>query len=48
MQSYVVDRPTSEGYYKLGAYLEHKRDFKRAMIYLKKAQALALLDEESE
>jgi hypothetical protein len=39
MINHVADKPSAEGYYKLGAYLQHKRDFKRAMLFVRKAEA---------
>ncbi|HAM73922.1 MAG TPA: hypothetical protein DCM86_20015 [Verrucomicrobiales bacterium] len=46
MLDHVTERPTSEGYYKLGAYFEKQKDFKRAKIFLRKAEALSELDDD--
>lgn len=39
MLNHVADKPSAEGYYKLGAYMQYKRDFKRAMMFVRKAEA---------
>ena len=48
MLNYACDRPSSETYYKLSSYLEQQRDYKRAMIFIKKAEAYDQADEESQ
>ena len=45
---YVTRYPTSDGYLRLGSYLEHKRDHRGALMYLKKAEMLAGIEADSE
>ncbi len=45
---HVAQYPSSEGYLRLGAYHELKRDHKRAMVFLKKAELLAAVEAEDE
>ena len=48
MLDHVTSRPSSEGYYKLGAYFEQQKDYKRAKLYLRKAEALSELCDDDE
>lgn len=49
MINHVADKPSAEGYYKLGAYLQYKRDFKKAMMFVRKAEAFTrALEDDSE
>jgi hypothetical protein len=48
MMHHAAEKPSSRTYYKLGAYLEHKSDHKRALLFLKKAEALARGEEDSD
>ena len=46
MLNHVAEYPSAVDYYKLGAYLELHKDFKRAMVFLKKAEGMAQFDDE--
>ena len=45
---YVTHYPTSDGYLRLGSYLEHKRDHRGARHFMRKAEILASVEADSE
>ncbi|MBI1842086.1 MAG: hypothetical protein HYR88_14705 [Verrucomicrobia bacterium] len=45
---YVTRYPTSDGYLRLGSYMEHRRDHRSALLYLKKAELLSSIEADSE
>ena len=48
MMEHVTEAPSAEGYYQIGAYFEHQKDYKRAMIFIRKAEAFSQLNDDSE
>lgn len=45
---HVAQHPTSESYLRLGAYQELRRDHKKALMFMKRAELLATVEAEEE
>ncbi|MBM3848100.1 MAG: hypothetical protein FJ405_17655 [Verrucomicrobia bacterium] len=45
---YSVDHPSAEVFYKLSNYLERQRDYRKARVFLKKAEAMSIMGEDSD
>lgn len=48
MIEHVTEQPSAEGYSQIGAYFELQKDYKKAMMFIRKAEAFSQLNEDYE